>query len=59
MNTQISTQLPFRDWPAESWPVNEIKLQSLVQAGRTDTEIARMFGIDAETVAALRGEFGL
>lgn len=59
MNAHLHARFFFDDLPAETWPVNEIMLQSLIFAGRTDPEIAEKFKVDAETVAALRGDFGL
>lgn len=64
MNTQIPRQPDIGNWPngkwaVRDWPVNEIVLQSLVLAGRTDQEIALIYDVDSEAVADLRAKFGL
>ena len=41
------------------WPVNEVLLQSLVFAGKSNSQIAELCGVDTEKVVALRDDFGL
>ncbi len=48
----------MEEWPGHAWPVNEILLQSLVLAGKSDDEIAELYHVDAEHVATLRAKFG-
>ena len=63
MTTQIPLHHDTGSWPkakrpVHDWPVNEIVLQSLVLAGRTDHDIARIYGVDPDAVTTLRAKFG-
>jgi hypothetical protein len=49
----------LRAWRGLAWPVNEVLLASLLGAGKSCEEIARLYAVAPERVDALRDVYGV
>jgi len=57
--TQPKSSGDFKNIHVVSWPVNEILLEYFTTYGKTDHQIAELFGVKVEDVVRLRTEYNL